>query len=384
MITDNDEEVAYPEAQPEEDAGIAARSHKHRFSWWAGIIVGIAALGGGYLLLKPRDDSQSAITQPQPALTVTVVTPMHEIWPNTLVAQGVIAAWEEASIGTQIGSYQLIDIRANVGDQVSRGQVLARLNPALLKAEEAQLQARHEQALTNDHRAKALLTAGGISDQEALQYATEARTTNALLAAKQLELRYTAILAPDDGAITARSATLGAVAPTGQELFRMIRKNRLEWRGELTSEQIGLARKGQSVTLALPDGTSANAKIREFAPAFDPATRLGIIYADIPPGSAARAGMYVTGSIGVSRSSALIVPAECIVIRDGRSYVMLAERSGKISSAASRAVEVGRRNSQFVEILSGLGGNEQLVRRGAALLNDGDLIRIAPTKMARP
>ena len=51
-----------------------------------------------------------------------------------------IAPWQEASIGTQIGGYQLIDVRVNVGDHVKKGQVLARLDPALLQADAAQLQ----------------------------------------------------------------------------------------------------------------------------------------------------------------------------------------------------------------------------------------------------
>lgn len=100
-----------------------------------------------------------------------------------------------------------------------------------------------------------------LSDQEALQFSTEARTATALLAGKRLELRYTAILAPDDGVISARTATLGAVVPAGQELFRMIRKNRLEWRGELTAPQLRDVAKGQRIALRLPDGSDASAVV---------------------------------------------------------------------------------------------------------------------------
>src|SRR3546814_14998567 len=70
-----------------------------------------------------------------------------------------------------------------------------------------------------------------------LQYVTQARTAAAALAAKRLQLRYTSVVAPDDGVISARTSTLGAVAPAGQEFFRLIRQGRLEWRGELRSEE---------------------------------------------------------------------------------------------------------------------------------------------------
>jgi len=347
-----------------------------------GLMLMLAAGGALYAFLPGPGDRPAASAPSHAALTVTTATPRRVTWPDVLIAQGAIAPWEEASIGTQIGSYQLIEVRANVGDQVRRGQVLARLNAALLRAEEAQLLARHAQANANDRRARGLQDAGGISDQEALQFATEARTASALLAAKRLELHYTFIRAPDDGVISARGATTGAVVPAGQELFRMIRQNRLEWRGELTAQQISVARRDQGITLSLPDGSMARAKIREFAPTLDAASRLGIVYADILPGSRARAGMYANGAIAVGESQALTVPAECVVIRDGRSYVMRVSKPGKTSDVALRAVTTGRRNGDRVEIVRGLTGTETLVQRGAAFLDDGDVV--ADAGKARP
>lgn len=365
------------------DADVPAHTRRHR--WTVAIAVGaalIVAVTACYLLLQPSEKQASPALTPA-ALTVTATAPRRTMWPDAVNAQGSIAPWEEASIGTQIGSYQLTEVRVNVGDRVTRGQVLARLNPALLRAEEAQLLARRAQADANDRRARGLLGAGGISDQEALQFATEARTASALLAAKQLELQYTTIRAPDDGTISARPATTGAVVPVGQELFRMIRRDRLEWRGELTAMQMKSARRGQMILLSLPDGTEAQARIREFAPALDGQSRLGIVYAGIMPGSRARAGMYADGAIAVGQSSALIVPAECVVIRDGRSYVMLIASSRRASTITLRSVTSGRRNGGYIEITRGLSGTERLVRRGAAFLDDGDTVHVVAAEKAR-
>lgn len=320
----------------------------------------------------------------RPALTVTTATPQRVSWADNLSGQGVIAAWQEASIGTQVGSYQLTDIRVNVGDQVRRGQVLATLNPALLKAQEVELVARQMQAAANDGRARGLQEVGGISSQEALQFATEAKTATALLAAKRLELRYTSIVAPDDGVISARMATLGAVVPAGQELFRMIRQNRLEWRGEMTAAQLASVSKGQSVALSLPDGTTARATVRQVAPALTENSRLAIVYADVAPGSRARAEMYVSGAIAIGESRALVVPAECVVIRDGRSFVILAPGSDKAATVVLRGVTTGRRNGGLIEIERGLRGGERMVQRGAAFLKDGDVVAIAGGGKARP
>jgi len=369
-------------AAPKDRGVWSARGHARAI----GIALALVLTAGGALyifVLRPGDGPAPA-GQVRAALTVTTAVPRRATWPDVVIAHGAIAPWEEASIGTQIGSYQLVEVRANVGDQVRRGQVLARLNAALLRAEEAQLLARHAQAVANDRRARGLQGVGGISDQDALQFATEARTASALLAAKRLELRYTDIRAPDDGVISARSATTGAVVPAGQELFRMIRKNRLEWRGELTAQHITVARRDQMITLALPGGGSARAKIRALAPALDGASRLGTIYADILPGNRARAGMYAKGAIATGESAALVVPAECVVIRDGRSYVLLLSTLARRSDVTLRAVTTGRRQDDQVEITQGLTGAEHLVRRGAAFLDDGDVVDIADAGKARP
>ena len=61
--------------------------------------------------------------------------------------------------------------------------------------------------------------------------------------------------APDDGVISARTATVGSVASAGQELFKLIRQGRLEWRAELTSDGCESTESGHAgYALTLPDG----------------------------------------------------------------------------------------------------------------------------------
>lgn len=316
-------------------------------------------------------------TQPVPALTVTTAKPRRVLWSRTIQASGAVAPWQEASIGTQIGGYQLIDVRVNVGDHVKKGQVLAEFDTALLRAEEAQLQANYDQAEANRQRAEKLVTSASISAQDLLQTQTLAKTAGAALASKQLQLRYAKVVAPDDGTISARSATLGAVVPAAQELFRLIRQDRLEWRGELTATQLADIRPGQHVTLTLPDGSSASAKVREVAPSLDAQSRLGIVYADIVPGGRARAGMYAKGQIELGESSALVVPADSVVIRDGRNYVATVSGPGPMAKVQMRSVSVGRRQGSDVEIGQGVSDGDQVITQGAGFLSDGDLVRLS-------
>ncbi len=349
-----------------------------RLPYLGAAAVGALVLAGiGFFLWLHHPAPPPDAARRTPALTVTRALPHRTVWPATIEASGAIAPWQEASIGSQIGGYQLIDVRVNVGDHVKKGQVLARVNPALLRADEAQLQAGYDQAQANRKRYLALQTQGAISEQSVLQAVTEARTTEALLAGKRLQLRYTDVTAPDDGVISARTATLGAVVSVGQELFRLIRQDRLEWRGELTASQIAQLAAGQRVALALPDGTGAVAAVRQTAPSLDGHSRLGIVYADIERGSHARAGMFANGQVVLREAPALVVPAQSVVIRDGRSYLLKLADDSTTPKVSLLPVAVGRRMAGEVEILQGIGSRDAVVVQGAGFLNDGDIVRLA-------
>lgn len=343
----------------------------------AGAVVSLALIAGGVVVAKRSAPKATVAAPSAAALTVTAASPRRVTWPTTLEVPGAIAPWQEAIVSAQISGYQITEVLVNVGDQVKKGQVLARINQALLRADEALAVANYEQADANHKRAIALKTNGFISDQNILQLETQVKTTRALLDAKRLQIRYTEVTAPDDGAVSARSATIGSVASTGQELFRLVRQNRLEWRGELSAKQIAQVQPGQPVHLSLPSGAGASAVVRQASPTLNTDSRLGLVYADIEANSAARAGMYAVGRISIGEAPALAVPAEAVVLRDGRTYVLeLSTGADSSTKVLLRAVEVGRREGQEVEIVSGLNDGARLAVRGSGFLNDGDSVRV--------
>lgn len=342
----------------------------------------VAAIVLVAVLISHRTPPAAVASGPSPALTVTASVPSSAVWPVILEVSGAVAPWQEAIISAQIGGYQLNEILVNVGDQVKKGQVLARINQALLRADEAVLLANFDQAEANYKRAVALKTNGFMSEQNILQLETQLKTTRALLESKRLQLRYTDVVAPDDGAVSARTATLGNVVATGQELFRLVRQNRLEWRGELSAKQLTLVAPGQPVRLALPSGAIVTATVRQAAPTLNTDSRLAFVYADIAPNSDVRAGMYATGKISIGQRPAMVVPADAVVLRDGRSYVVALADDGSTAMPQTakvilKAVDVGRREAAEVEILSGLSEGTRIAVRGSGFLNDGDIVRIA-------
>jgi len=323
---------------------------------------------------------------PRPAMTITAGRAEILTWPSAIETSGNVAAWQEAVIGARVAGLPLAEVRVNVGDRVRRGELLARFDDASPRADLAQAEAAVNQALANARetasnrdRALRLKGSGALSDQSILQAETQAdasaaqvESARAALAAAQLRLDYTRVTAPDDGVISARTATLGAVTVAGGELFRLIRQGRLEWRAELTPTQLAAVHPGLVAKLTLADGSTLAGQVRELAPALDATSRLGLAYVDLTPDPRARAGLYAHGVIETSASPALTVPAESIVIRDGRSY--LAALDGERVELVP--VTTGRREDGRVEVLDHLTAGQRVAVRGAGFLSDGDLVRV--------
>src|SRR5690606_12654197 len=201
------------------------------------------------------------------------------------------------------------------------------------------------------------------------------QTSDAAVDAQREQLRYVQVRAPDDGVVTARTTSPGAVGGVGQELFRIIRHSRLEWRGELTAAQLAQVVPGQSVEIALPDGTVARGRVRQTAPSLDPQTRMGLVYADLTSPGSARAGMYAAGSVRAVDASAITVPASSVVLRDGRHYVFVVRSVDGAMVARAQPVTIGRRQGDEVEILRGASRGASVVVTGAGFLKDGDIVR---------
>jgi len=329
----------------------------------------------------------SAISAARPALTVTAARAARTSIPAVIEASGAIAAWQEASVGARVSGLPVVAVNVNVGDAIKKGQVLARLDDATVRTELvqaeanlAQAKASAQQADANRDRALSLRASGALSQQEILATTTLAATTHAqaaqaeaALAAVRLKLRYTNLIAPDDGVISARSAALGVVASAGAEMFRFIRQGRLEWRAELNASQLNDVKPGLSILVRLPSGDTAGGRIRQIAPAMNADTRLVIAYADLDRAAGARAGMYANGEIQKQIRDGVVVPSESVVIRDGHSYVLRlnGERARQV------AVRTGRRQGALTEIVDGINAGDSVIVRGAGFINDSDTVRIA-------
>jgi len=361
-----------------------------------GALLGASIVLIGFGMIAGRGSLPAAsdtVSAPNPALNVTVIRPVMRNIPTTLTANGSIAAWQEAIIGAEVNDLHLTEVNVQVGETVKKEQVLAVFSDESVLADVAQsraalaeAEANLADARVNAERAKQISASGALSSQQVNQYLTGEKTAKAKmqlakaqLDAQLLRLKYTKVLASDDGVISSRSATLGAVAAKGQELFRMIRKNRLEWRGEVTAAEMAQLKPGITVSVVVPNVGSIKGKIRALAPTLDVQSRNGLVYVDLPEAArrGLRAGMFAQGEFQMGVNAGLTVPQTALSLREGFSYVFkLAEQSGELAKVSQVKVQLGRRTDDSFEILSGLKQDDRLVAGGASFLTDGDTVRV--------
>lgn len=351
----------------------------------------LGAAGVWAVATRADDPAPAPGTAPaKPALSVRATTLEPAEWPQLLAAHGNIAAWQEAVIGAELSGHRLTEVRASVGDTVKKGQLLARIADdtvaaelAQAKAAQAEAEAMLAEARTNAERARRLADSGFYSRQQVTQFATAEQTAAARLAAARarvqasaVRLAQTRVLAPDDGVISARTATVGSLTQSGQELFRLIRGGRLEWRAEVTAAELARLRPGLKARVVPPGtqpGEFIEGTVRALAPTVDPQTRNALVYVELPPGSGARAGMFARGEFLLGPGSALTLPQSAVLLREGFSYVFRIEPDGKVTQVK---VAVGRRSADRVEVTGGLEPGARVVESGGAFLADGDTVRV--------
>jgi HlyD family secretion protein len=359
-----------------------------------GVLLGIIFVIFGMRSSGAEKSKNISGTSAKSALTVVTTQPQASNLPLTISANGNVAAWQEAIIGAEANGLRLAEVRVNVGDIVKRGQVLAtfaadtvQANLTQVRAAVAEAEATLAEATANADRARRLQPSGIMSAQQTSQYLTAESTAQARLEAQranlqiqQLHLQQTQVLAPDQGVISARTATVGAVLSGGQELFRMIRQGRLEWRAEVSSADLTLLKPGMGVRLTAND-IAINGTVRKISPTVDAQTRNGLVYVDLPAPGSIKAGMFARGEFEIGNSKGLTLPQSAVVLRDGFSYVL---RVGPDSKVTETKVEVGRRVGDRIEITGGLDEAARVVASGGGFLADGDTVRVVEAVEIKP
>ena len=355
--------------------------------WSAALLLALLAACG-----SKETDKQSVAANATPtpaaraALSVALVTPQASAITRSIQADGNISAWQEANVGAEMTG-RIQSVKVQVGDKVKSQQELARFTTATETADHGQMVAAAAQASATYAEAKAaaerahkLKEQGFMGEQMLTQYDTQAATAKARMAqadaardANALRLANGVVRATANGTVSRVDAVAGSIVQAGTPLFSLIQDGRLEWRAQVTAAEMNRIQPGMPASVTLGDGLTLAGKVRTVAPTVDAQKRTGLVYVDLDPSPNARAGMYVTGQIQSGQSTALLLPQTALVLRDGFSYVMQVDSKNRVKQTI---VQLGQRQGDAIEVLSGLAANARVVASGAAFLNDGDSVNV--------
>ncbi|MBQ9578038.1 MAG: biotin/lipoyl-binding protein, partial [Ottowia sp.] len=104
--------------------------------------------------------------EPRAVLAVRTSAPQRQQWVRHVRATGNIEPWQEVIVSAQVAGLRILELHAQVGDEVKKGQKLALLDREQIEQERLQAQAVAEEALARARRARELADSGAISKQQ--------------------------------------------------------------------------------------------------------------------------------------------------------------------------------------------------------------------------
>jgi len=324
--------------------------------------------------VKPQPLVPDAGTaQGKPALSISITKPVRQTLSIKTATNGTVGIWQEAIIGTETMGLRLIDLRVDIGDRVRAGDVLAVFASDTIHAELAQARAGLAEAEATLDESR---QSGNRIDEQRAQARVEMARAQVKL--QELRLAQCTLMAPDEGIISARMASVGSVPGVGSELFRLIRQGRIEWRAEITVDELERIQPGMRAKLEAPNGTLVEGQVRLISPIMDAQTRNALVYIDLPGigtkgSSGLKPGMFIRGSLEIGQSTVLTVPKSAVTFRDGFSYIYRLLSDQRVERVK---VQTGRITADRIEIISGLAANDNIVSAGVGFLSDGDRVRV--------
>lgn len=292
------------------------------------IALSILVLAGGaaWLAAGSKAEQAPAPSVSRPALTVRTTTLREDKWARSLGANGSILPWQEAIISAQVQELRIAEVKVSIGDHVKQGDVLVTLDNFSRTGDDA--------------------------------HSAQGR-----------------IVAPDDGVISAASANAGSMSQPGMELFRLIRKGRLEWRAELTADELMLLRQGMSAEVIVGEDRVIKGVVRAISPSVNAQTRYGYALVTLPDSSGIIAGAFARGTFDVSGGKKTLssLPQSAVMQRGSMTYVLIVGADGRVHE---REVKVGQRVGDRIQIKQGLKANEPVVESGGSFLTEGDVVQV--------
>jgi RND family efflux transporter MFP subunit len=308
------------------------------------------------------------------------------------IYSGELRARYETDLAFRVGG-KIVSRAVDAGMRVSKGQVLARLDPddARLATQAAQAQlasaesdlafAKAERDRHADLLARKFISQSAFDSKEMAFAAAKARAgqarSQAALSANQAS--YTTLVADADGVVMSIAAEPGQVVAAGQPVLRLARAGEKEVVLNAPESQLARFKPGQEVGISLwADASNVfRGKVREVAGGADPVTRTyAVRVTALEPPASAQLGMTANVLFANAPDAQLVLlPLSALAGDRAQPAVWVVDPA--TGQVRSRPVTVGQYREDGVSITSGLAAGDVVVTAGVHKLRAGQTVRIA-------
>lgn len=347
----------------------------------------LIGLIGVVMLAGCDSQAETEPVQIRPALVMKVGGQQAQL-AGDVVLVGEVKSRYESKQSFRIAG-KIILRKADVGDIVKKGQVLARLDPTdnqlstqAARADVLSAQANYDLAKAEVERQRKLLKQKFIS-QSALDL-QEARLKVSAAALKQAKARaavssnqsqYTALVADRSGVITQIQAEPGQVVSPGQAIAVIADLAHLEVLAAVPESQVEKINLGDAVGVRLwakPEKLY-QAKVREITPAASEATRaFDVRFAVTDADDEFKLGMTAGVKLNNQQEAVITVPSTAVSEKDGKKIVWVIDAQ---QVAHARAVEIGPFSELGIAIKQGLQNGEVIAIAGVHTLVEGQQVK---------
>ena len=337
----------------------------------------IPALSG--CIQSEAQESQEQASR-QPRLTNVEVQTIHPtVLEEYLTLTGHTESIHDVILSSELGG-TVMELHTDRGDQVGRGQVLAKVSADMYEAQLAEAQANLRLKQAGLKKAKALYERGSISPMQRLQAQVEhdAAEANEKLAESRLERAI--IKAPFSGMIDDRFADRGEMVPPGGRLFRLVVRGKMKIKSELAEPDVSTFHPGITAEVhidAFPD-TVFQAKLVYVAASAHQASRTFPCEFELDnPKELIRGGMMVRIRVlKDTHQDVLVLPQTALVETETGRNVFVLEGE----NVRKKDVTLGASNHGMVIVANGLNPEETVVVTGQRDLVDGQQVRVTSRK----
>jgi RND family efflux transporter MFP subunit len=361
-------------------------------------IVAVLIAGGvvaGGLVTRHNQGEQLKESAAERAVPTVTLVSMKDVPAGDLELPARIEAWARAPIYARVSGY-LSRWNVDIGTQVKAGQVLAQIDTPDLDQDLAQAQAQLAVARTGltlaestAGRWRSLVSQNAVSKQEADEKQNDFVSRQASVQALQASVsreqalkKYTTLVAPFDGVVTARNIDVGALVSVGgaagSELFVVSDIRKLRVYVQVPQRQVALIKPGSKAELTVPErpGSSYTATVESAAQAIAAGSGTMLVQLVVDnKGGELLPGAYANlrFDLPLDADTVTVPPGALMMGKDGVRVATL-DAANKVRI---KKVSIGRDLGTAVQLAGGVGRADRIIESPPDGIAEGDVVRVA-------